>query len=308
MPDPYRIERISPDNLNDFLSLYNIVYSQNATINKYQHKFNTKKFGAEYIGYLAYTNSGSPVAYYGVFPIQLYLHGNIILGAQSGDTMTHPLHRKRGLFITLAERTFALAKEAGIKIIYGIPNMNSYRGFQKLGWITQGEMSSCRLELNPPIWRKLLRKLNITPYKAYSSKILKAKKLTNPPSLFINKEEGFCVARNTSFFDYKNDINNHFLEFDNGFAWVKIDGYNAFLGDFRIKNNASGDLFWKELKLFCMKIGAHSISFYFSPSLKEKYLLPSNYLYSKDLPILIHHIGLHVPIDLALVGADYDTF
>ena len=50
-------------------------------------------------------------------------------------------HRKKGLFIRLVKKTHQLAKDEGIRVIFGFPNKNSYPGFKnKLNWIFYGYM------------------------------------------------------------------------------------------------------------------------------------------------------------------------
>ena len=88
------------------------------------------------IGYIAFTNSGDPAAYYGVFRWDLY--GD--RAAQSGATMTRVKYRGRGLFTTLANRCYEACKEEGIEYVFGFPNENSYPGFVKLRWKWHGNM------------------------------------------------------------------------------------------------------------------------------------------------------------------------
>jgi GNAT superfamily N-acetyltransferase len=60
---------------------------------------------------------------------------------QTGDVMTDPNHRGKGLFSGLDETTVARAKEAGWPCVFGLPNRASAKIFtEKLGWDEVGEI------------------------------------------------------------------------------------------------------------------------------------------------------------------------
>ena len=124
MKDEFRIERISKDNLNDLVCLHNNVHTDNKDYNYFLNLFSTEEFGNSFVGFIAYDSTNQAAANYSVFPIKLIQNNEIILAAQSGSTMTHNNHRKKGLFILLANKTFELCKELGIKIIYQIRAVN----------------------------------------------------------------------------------------------------------------------------------------------------------------------------------------
>ncbi len=60
--------------------------------------------------------------------------GSIALVGETGDVMTHPEWRKRGLFSALDERARARTKELGWPVIFGLPNHRSAHIFLELGW------------------------------------------------------------------------------------------------------------------------------------------------------------------------------
>jgi len=75
-----------------------------------------------------------PVAYYGVMPCFIQYKGEIILSAQSGDTMTHPQYRHKGLFVELSKITFQLCRAAGVKTHFGFPPEFLSAMVNILGW------------------------------------------------------------------------------------------------------------------------------------------------------------------------------
>ena len=139
--EEYHFERIGPGTYHHLVTLVRRCFGKRISLEQVRAKYDTSRFGAADIGYLAMTGDGVPAAYYGVFPIRVKFDQGVHLAAQSGDTMTDPAHQKRGLFIRLANITYALAKQNGVQFIFGFPNANSLPGFErKLGWSFAGEL------------------------------------------------------------------------------------------------------------------------------------------------------------------------
>ena len=57
---------------------------------------------------------------------------------ETGDVMTHPDWRKRGIFSTLDRSAMAAAREAGWSMVFGLPNRRSAHIFLELGWESIG--------------------------------------------------------------------------------------------------------------------------------------------------------------------------
>lgn len=89
-------------------------------------------------------DEGQLVGQYELWPTRLRIGSNVVLGAQSLDTMTHPDYRGQGMFTVLAENCMQFAAGRGIEVLYGFPNESSYPGFvRKLDWDCTG---------NIPLW------------------------------------------------------------------------------------------------------------------------------------------------------------
>ena len=65
---------------------------------------------------------GACIALYLMWPAGLSLGGETVQAVQIMDVMTHPDHRRRGLFLDLAEGTRRIALERGFELGYGFPN------------------------------------------------------------------------------------------------------------------------------------------------------------------------------------------
>jgi GNAT superfamily N-acetyltransferase len=80
-------------------------------------------------------DNGEVVGHYAIIPQRMVIRGKQYLGAQSLATATHPDYRRRGIFKTLAEKTYEDARLQNILLIYGFAVEASYYGFiERLGW------------------------------------------------------------------------------------------------------------------------------------------------------------------------------
>src|SRR4029077_1085612 len=148
----YFIERMSNDNLEDLSLLHKEVYGAPRPEHYFYKKYDTAYTGVEYVGFIAYNRQNHPVAYYGVIPCFIQWKDEIILAAQSADTMTHPGYRNKGLFAELSGMTFDLCKKSGIRVLFGFPNQNFYRAvINKPGWTTIETMEYFTIPVKP-LW------------------------------------------------------------------------------------------------------------------------------------------------------------
>ena len=162
MQDNYTYKQIIPERLNDVKFIFQNISGIKTPITFFEKKYNTTVFGEYAIGYLAYTHDGTPAAYYGVFPCLVEFQGKKILAAQSGDTMTHPLHQGKGLFTKLAKMTYELAKKEGVEFIFGFPNKNSYPGFvKKLNWVHKENIRTYRIKISTIPFAKAMKKMKM---------------------------------------------------------------------------------------------------------------------------------------------------
>lgn len=75
------------------------------------------------------------VGQYAVSPRRLWVDGEPTLAALSLDTMTDPDYGRQGIFSASAEACYAAMSERGFAFVYGFPNANSVRGFERrLRW------------------------------------------------------------------------------------------------------------------------------------------------------------------------------
>lgn len=90
------------------------------------------------------------VGAYTLWPVNINIGNDIVLGGQSMDTMTDPDYGRQGIFSTLAEMCYEIAGARGFRVLYGFPNPHSYPGFtRKLGWTHTGNMTHWMRPIRP---------------------------------------------------------------------------------------------------------------------------------------------------------------
>ncbi|MGE0567473.1 MAG: GNAT family N-acetyltransferase [Bacteroidia bacterium] len=312
--DEYYFERLSEDNFKDLFFLYSHTFDRNASLPFLERKYDTDWTGARLVGFLAYHKaSKQPAAYYGVFPVELIYKDKKILGAQSGDTMTHPDHRGKGLFIKLASSTYELARDLGIKLVFGFPNQNSYHGFvNKLQWTHYGNVAHFKLKASIVPLDKIIKKFSFLDFISlwiFPQKNLELNELQFPNSLCSEQKVDGFVLHDSNFYKYKTSAKTVFIkEFYGVKCLIKIDG-RMWVGDIE---SCTEDVFNKVIlslvryakKLLCssIQISVMENSNYYLWLLKN---------YSVDSTIAAGGISFDktVPVEaFQFNGADFDTF
>ena len=90
----YSIERINPKKYDDLIPIFKSAFNLSIGIKSITKKQNTDFVNKKDIGYIAYSDKNEPSGYYAVYPVNLSINSEIILSAQSGDTMVHKSHQR----------------------------------------------------------------------------------------------------------------------------------------------------------------------------------------------------------------------
>jgi GNAT superfamily N-acetyltransferase len=284
----YTFERVSKHRLKDIRLLYKASFGEDMSMEFLLKKYDTSEFGANNIGYIAYHNTGEPAAYSGVFPCRAVLDGKTYLCAQSGDTMTHPSHRGKGLFINLAKATYELARKEGIQFVFGFPNDNSYHGFvNKLDWIHKENLNSYKIRVFTFPLAYICNRLGFLSgfYKSYAGFIINRKKslkkfFDNP---LISGNDG-GLLRDEGFFNYKNYFDKSIIEINGKCVYVKVSGALR-VGD--IERLSEGEFLstLKKLKRLAWILGCYAIYFYYSPGVEYHRFLSQKIAPAKGLAV-----------------------
>lgn len=265
-PREYSTRRLLESDLPALVGLFEASFSKPQSVDEARRKFATKAFGAEFVGQLAIAPNGELAAYYGVFPVQMRVGDETFTAAQSGDTMTHPDHRKQGLFIRLAEETYRLAYDEGVKLVFGFPNDNSLPGFQRhLNWTFLPQMHGGEIRANRRMGWSRLWSLKPGGRERAAKRVIErlaSIAISDRDEHFDGYLDG--IVRDASYLDYKS-INSNSMVVRSGdlTVWL-VPGTRLSIGAFREERTMSAqtlEAHFQELLYFC---GAKSARFCFS--------------------------------------------
>ncbi len=318
----YVYKRLDDDEVASVGRLLGLIHGVPPDAAALTKKYRTGAFGAENIGFLAYprekllasTGPAMPAAYYGVFPLAIQYDGREVLAAQSGDTVTHPDHRGKGLFIELARQTYALAQVSGIDFVFGFPNKNSFPGFKrKLAWEFPFDMLRL-VRYVPTLPVGLLRKRYGAQPQGFSSyarsvvtKVFDVVTPTgNPWELTQNERCG--VVRDHRFWSYKLSSGLFVRVGDVGVA-LKYDG-DLNIGEITGEpSKTEMRQIMRRLDLLAALIGVNRIKSFFSPNSHLHKLLGPFGRCSSSLPYGYVNFGSDCdPSQIEYSYVDYDTF
>lgn len=308
----YSITRLSKGNLADIGKLYTEVYGSAPGDNYFSKKYDTAYTGVENVGFIAYNKDNIPVAYYGVIPCFMQYGNKIILAAQSADTMTHPGHRYKGMFVELSNMTFDLCRELDILLIFGFPNQNSYHGaINKLGWKMTGTMSCFTIPVKTLPLESLSRSIHIfnTIYKVYSRFILHKNLLLLQGVANSAIADGFAgVCRSEEHLYYKTYNPTKVIIIDDSKIWIN-DKHGLVIGDMENINEMNFNGVISKLKRIAKKLGKRQIQFHCSPGTSLHKIFTLNYKAMPSYPMLFQDFGSAIPPEkLRFTFADIDIF
>ena len=300
----YSVAMLSKDNLDDLALLYREVYDVARPKGYFFKKYDTAYTGVENVGFIAYDKENRPVAYYGVIPCFIQSGNEIILAAQSADTMTHPEHRNKGMFVRLSMMTFDLCRQIGIRLIFGFPNQNSYPAMIKhLGWTETEKMSRFTIPTGT-IWNRVFFKFS----KKNNDKVLHKLVLSEPAMKNSAIEEGYTgVYRNEAYMRYKTYTNTYVINMNSASLWIKV-GDELTIGDIILKEN-NRKYFFEEIKALAKKLKLTKISLHVSGGCDLYDLFASNYKPIQSFPVLFKDFGSGLQLNkIKFAFADIDIF
>ena len=295
---------LSKDNLDDLDLLYREVYGVARPNGYFIKKYDTAYTGVEYVGFIAYDKENRPVAYYGVISCFIQSGKEILLAAQSADTMTHPKHRNKGMFVKLSMMTFDLCRQLGIRLIFGFPNQNSYPAMIKhLGWTETEKMSRFTIPIGT-IWDRIFLKIS----KQHHDEVLNKLVLREPAIKNSAIEDGYTgVYRNEAYMRYKTYTDTYLINMNSALLWIKV-GDELIIGDIILKEN-NRKYFFEEIKALAKQLKLTKISFQVSGGCNLYDLFVYNYKPIQSFPVLFKDFGSGLQLDrIKFTFADIDIF
>lgn len=321
MSKKYFYRKLSNKNIGDLVTIHKTINSSHVTKSKsgYASQLDTSYLNINHIGYIAYSKENEPAAFYGVIPMELISNNQKILAAQSANTMTNPKHQRQGLFISLAKKTYDLARDEGIKFIFGFPNASSFPGFQKkLNWNFIDKLNNYDFFVLAPPFSMILSNKNkfFKKYKDYILKFFASKNQKFNSSFMMDSENDTVVNKNEKYFNYKYDKKQHKLISSEGMScWIKIER-DLSIGDISFDKNYQDKeklillkKLIKKLKRLSFLLGIIRIKTYVSPNSKIDILLSK--IKKPRSGLSIGKVDLEKNIfseNIKFTFSDFDTF
>lgn len=308
----YAVVRLSKDNLKDVAKLHSEVYGTAVADDYFPGKYDTAYTGVENVGFVAYNKDNQVVAYYGVIPCFIQFGNEIILSAQSADTMTHPKYRYKGMFVELSNITFDLCRKLGIRLVFGFPNQNSYHGaVNKLGWKMTETMVCFIIPINSLPLESLSRKVRVFQklYKRYSHFILKKNLLPLQGVANSVLADGFAgIRRSDDYLNYKTYSRTRVMSLAGSKVWFS-NKHGLHIGDMEAVSQTNFSAMINKLKKIAMKLGVKQIQFHCSPGTSLYQLFSVNYKSTPSYPMLFQDFGSAIPPEkIRFTFADIDIF
>lgn len=308
----YRFEQFQSDKIDDLLYLFLESDKSKVSRQKFQKKYDTAYLKVSYVGFFAYDENDKPAAFYGVIPNEAHdKNGNPILVAQSADTITHPNHQKKGLFVKLAEMTYQLAAELNIHFLYGIPNYLSYPGFvKKLGWTHEGNLQKFNIHLKTIPLGNLAKRFPMFNgiYQSYCTLILKLFTTKSQNPNLHSKHQGMHIPISEEFIRYKNYTKKHLRQIQHCTVWLAVDSYLK-IGEIEGLNAQNASDLLKRLKLIGILLGTHKIVYQCNTLHPNYEILKKRLTAEEGLPIIFKNLTYQYQItNFAMKYSDVDTF
>jgi hypothetical protein len=308
----YLIVRLNRENLADVEKLHEAVYKNAPAPGYFFKKYDTAYTGVEYAGFIAYNDEKIAVAYYGVIPCFIKYGKQIMLAAQSADTMTHPQYRYKGMFVELSNLTFELCGELGIRLVFGFPNQNSYHGaVNKLGWKMTHRMDYFSIPVKGLRLESLCSKLIFLKklYELYRQSVLKKYICPLRGVQTSAEEEGFAtVYRSEDYLQYKGYSQSQVIRLDNTLIWIK-GKQGLMIGDIEGIDENNFTFVMEKLISITRKLGVRQVQFHCSPGTKLHFLFTAYCDPSPSYHALFQDFGSPIPPEkIKFTFADIDVF
>ena len=310
----YDFIRLNSENFSDLLDLMAVINGVAPDPMQLQRKYETQAIGAAHVGFLAYAKGEKKAAaFYGVFPVRLFLNNAEVLAAQSGDTMTHPNHRGKGLFVALAQKTYAIAAQEGIQLVFGFPNQNSYPGFvKKLGWQHPYNMTAIDIWTPSVPFNILIKKTSSLAKYQRKWLMFLLTRFFNPvvnlpePCSSVIGSGAFGVLRDQAYWDYKRGRNAAY-QIGGATVLLKYDG-DLVVGDILAPDETITSVI-RRLQVVAALAGIVRIKTYCSPKSDLAQILSRKGRARESLAYgyVAFNASLQ-PDQLQFTYFDYDTF
>lgn len=311
--DQYSIEKLAPSHYPLLRQLYRNAFGQSVSLEEIRQRFDTEKLGSPVIGFIAiHRPTNIAAAYYGVFPLKARIGGRVIQAAQSGDTMTHDDHRRKGFFVKLAQLTYDECRKAGISILIGQPNEYSYHGLvNSLGWKQLDEVVRWDLKLkfkNLPLGKIVRRYPFLHKFYLTNARVFLKKRLVDDIHSFNNPlvTEYGKIERDEDYLAYKDTIDKFLIKIEDTILWIRLTDI-FWIGDFHDYATLRPSVL-KKIKQLAFTLGYNTISLNLNKSIPLPEALRSFKRNSSQASCFLYLDKSFDNQNFVLTAADSDTW
>lgn len=142
-PTPtFAVSLCGPSDRAEQAQLFNACFKKGSTAAALAWRYDRGPHGTA-ISLVTRADGRTAVSGYACSPRLVLAHGDektLAPVGETGDVMTHPDWRKRGLFSALDAAALAEAKTRGWPVVFGLPNRRSAHIFVELGWQAVGSV------------------------------------------------------------------------------------------------------------------------------------------------------------------------
>ncbi len=219
----YRFERLSRENIHHLIHLFKSVFKKDVTLSFLLGKYDTDYIGKSFLGHIAFENE-KPVSYGGYVPYKIKLGENIIIGAQSVDSMSLPEASGKGVFRMIYHLNIELLKAENIYLAYGFANQLSNPVFvDKFGWSLHHHLQTFVIPVGGTSIYRVFKKLGISVQNESKTnsiidELLVDQKMENP---FLPDGKDHIVY-DECFFKYKSFQKQHIVSINGIKVWIKL--------------------------------------------------------------------------------------
>ncbi|MFC6718277.1 GNAT family N-acetyltransferase [Natrialbaceae archaeon GCM10025810] len=137
--DPYEIRPYEPDDRDDFLELYHLVFGDDDSKTRressrwFRWKYEDNPY-LDHVPMIVAVHDGRVVGTKPCFALELRAGSRTLVGLQPADVMVHEDHRRRGLYSRTTERLKEHYRDRNPSLFFNFPNPATLSGSLKHGW------------------------------------------------------------------------------------------------------------------------------------------------------------------------------
>jgi len=161
--EDFEIALCGPEDREEQARLFNACFKKRLDAQALRWRYDQNPHGTAVSLVARPTEGGDGVSGYACSPRQALCRGEEKSRApigETGDVMTHPEWRKRGIFSRLDRRAMEETARQGWPVVFGLPNRRSAHIFLELGWEQVGRIRPWTFVLKSTTRAKALRRVD----------------------------------------------------------------------------------------------------------------------------------------------------